>query len=126
MSSIKAGLIAMFGASGFRSRCKLIVLACMVALTAAASAVDRPRVPKIGEVWFSEPVVATPYIDAFRGRLRELGYVDGQTVTIVPRFAHGDAAKLPRLIAELVAMKVDVLYVSPKATADAMRATTTI
>ena len=63
---------------------------------------------------------------AFRDGLRELGYVEGRTITIVSRFARGDPARLPGLVGELVALKVDVLFVTPKAQADAIRATTTI
>src|SRR5882724_3645864 len=41
--------------------------------------------------------------------LRELGYIEGQNLTIEWRFADGDAARLPELAADLVRLKVDVL-----------------
>jgi len=108
-------------------RCGFV--AAVIAITAArplSGAENGQTLPKIGEVWLSEPIVATPYIEAFRSGLRDLGWVDGRTVTIVPRFAHGDAQRLPTIMAELVALNVDVLYVTPRAISVAMQATTTI
>ena len=46
---------------------------------------------------------------AFRDGLRERGYVEGKTVSIESRFANGDAARLPALVAELVALNVKVI-----------------
>jgi putative ABC transport system substrate-binding protein len=83
-------------------------------------------VPRVGEVWLGTPEVAAPYVQAFRDGLRSQGFVDGASVTVVPRFANADPARLPALVADLVAMKVDVLVVTPKAFAQAMAATTTI
>jgi len=37
------------------------------------------------------------------------GYVEGKTVSIESRFANGDAARLPALVAELVALNVKVI-----------------
>jgi putative ABC transport system substrate-binding protein len=41
--------------------------------------------------------------------LRELGYVEGQNLTVEYRWGDGDAARLPALAAELVRLRVDVL-----------------
>ena len=46
---------------------------------------------------------------AFRERLRELGYIDGQNIVMEWRFAKGKADLLPELAAELVLLKVDVI-----------------
>jgi putative tryptophan/tyrosine transport system substrate-binding protein len=43
---------------------------------------------------------------AFQDGIRELGYVEGQTVTMEARFAAG---RLPGLAAELVALQVDLI-----------------
>src|SRR5262245_21006651 len=51
----------------------------------------------------------TARIEAFRQGLRELGYVEGQNLAIEWRFAEGDVDRLPRLAAELVRLKVDVI-----------------
>jgi putative tryptophan/tyrosine transport system substrate-binding protein len=48
---------------------------------------------------------------AFQARLRDLGYVEGQNITIEYRFAASRIELLPRLAEELVALPVDVLVV---------------
>jgi ABC-type uncharacterized transport system substrate-binding protein len=115
-----------------RIRPKQILLVVLVVATInavwgdVANAENRRSVPIIGEVWLSEPVVATPYSNAFHDGLRRLGYIDGSTITIMPRFAYGDPSRLPNLISELLAANVDVLYVTPRAIPDAVRITRTV
>ena len=46
---------------------------------------------------------------AFRERLRELGYVDGQNVVFEPRWGNGQLPRLSSLAAELIVAKVDIL-----------------
>ena len=66
-------------------------------------------------------------IEAFRQGLRELGYVEGQTILLEVRGAEGRAERLPELVAELVGLKVDVLVaVSSAGAVAAKNATQTI
>jgi hypothetical protein len=44
--------------------------------------------------------------EAFRQRLQELGYVEGQSLVIEQRFAEGKLERLPALAAELVRLDV--------------------
>ena len=44
-----------------------------------------------------------------RNRLTQLGYVEGKNVVYEARYAEGDAERLPALVAELLALKPDVL-----------------
>ncbi len=46
---------------------------------------------------------------ALRERLRELGYVEGQTVVFETRWGNGQVARMPGLAAELINLKVDVV-----------------
>jgi putative ABC transport system substrate-binding protein len=64
---------------------------------------------------------------AFRGRMRELGWIEGRNFTLVIRFADGRADRLPQLAADLVQQRVDVILAgsNPGALA-AKRATSTI
>ncbi len=64
---------------------------------------------------------------AFVEGLRELGWVEGQNLTIEDRWAEGKTVRLPELAAELVRLRVDLLFtVSWPAAVAAKRATTTI
>jgi len=64
---------------------------------------------------------------AFRQGLRDAGYTEDRDVTIEWRWANGDYARLPKLAAELVDRKVDVIVADiTVATQEAKRATSTI
>ena len=65
------------------------------------------RTPTIGLLLpYSPP---DPRIDAFRQGLRDLGYIEGQTIQIEYRWAEGKFEKLPHLASDLVRNKVDVI-----------------
>lgn len=66
-------------------------------------------------------------LDSFRSRLRELGYVEGRTIVIESRFAHGKDERYPELAAELLATPLDLLVAwgTPAALA-AKKATTRV
>jgi len=49
--------------------------------------------------------------EAFKQRLRELGYTEGQNLVIEARFAQGERERYPAFAAELVRRKVDCLVV---------------
>ena len=78
----------------------------------------------------SEPdlrVLLSARVEAFRQRLRELGYVEGKNIVIEYRYAEGKGERLPDLAAELVRLKVDVIVTTgPGATLAAKKASATI
>jgi len=49
--------------------------------------------------------------EAFRQGLRELGYVEGQSIVLEPRWAEGQYARYPALAADLVRLKAAVIVV---------------
>jgi putative ABC transport system substrate-binding protein len=51
-----------------------------------------------------------PVIDAFRQRLRELGYTENQNAVFADRYAEFKVERLPQLAAELVKLKPDVIF----------------
>lgn len=51
-------------------------------------------------------------MDAFRERLRELGYAEGRNITIESRFAAGQPGRLRDIASELVGLGVDVIVAS--------------
>jgi putative ABC transport system substrate-binding protein len=69
-----------------------------------------------------------PGVDAFRGALRKLGYVEGRTLAFEYRDAAGKAERLATLADELVRSKVDLIFTpwGPASALAAKRATVTI
>jgi len=62
----------------------------------------------VGWLAIISPATAV-YLPDFRQGLADLGYVEGQNLTIEYRWAEGHVEKLPALAADLVAKKVNVI-----------------
>jgi len=78
-------------------------------------------------IGFAGYYASTARLDDFREALRALGYVEGGNLVIEARYAGGRADRLNAIVAELVALKVDVIVASSTPTAlAAMRSTTSI
>src|SRR5262249_15996136 len=68
-----------------------------------------------------------PNLDALRQGLRQLGYAEGQNISMELRWADSVTDRLPELAAELVRLKVDVICTAgSQATGAAKGATSTI
>ena len=78
----------------------------------AAQAQQPARVPRIGILIASSASLISARVEAFRQRLRELGYVEGKNIFIEYRYAEGKPERMPDLAAELVQLKVDVIVAS--------------
>jgi putative ABC transport system substrate-binding protein len=78
------------------------------------------KVPRLG---FLGPRTRadTPGLLAFLHGLRELGWVDGKNIVIEYRWADGRSDRLPDLVAELVRLKVDVIFAPNTAVAAAAK-----
>ena len=104
-----------------------IALVTLLAISAAlASAEDTRKLPKIGVVFGTNPVIGKPFDEALREGLHSLGYVEGENVLMLRRYAQGDAARFPAMIRELIGLNVDVLLVPNTAVAAAVRSTKTV
>jgi putative ABC transport system substrate-binding protein len=75
----------------------------------AVRAQQAGKVPRIGWLGVSSPSDRPSLFDAFRQRLRELGWIEGQNIVIDYRYAEGRVDRLPDLAAELVRLKVDLI-----------------
>jgi putative tryptophan/tyrosine transport system substrate-binding protein len=88
--------------------------------------------PKTGRVWHIGALMSVYPADAepsqaFRQRLRALGYVEGQNLVIDWRYAQGRDDRLPALAKELVGLNVDLIVADVTlAIRAAMQATSTI
>jgi putative ABC transport system substrate-binding protein len=98
--------------------------AALLAAPRAAEAQTLGRVVKVGILSTINPRT-TAFTEAMVQRLRELGYVEGQSFVIEFRNAEGDVTRLPTLAAELVRLNVDIIVASgPEATLQAARKAT--
>jgi putative ABC transport system substrate-binding protein len=79
-----------------------------VAWPFAARAQQRSKMARLGVLLFSTPQ-GDPQMKAIHIRLRDLGYVEGQNVIVIYRYADGKYERLPDLAAELIAEKPDVV-----------------
>jgi hypothetical protein len=82
----------------------------LVAVPLAAQPQEARKVVRIGllSLAASDPASASRW-KAFRDRLGEPGYVEGQNTTFESRWADGQVGRLRGLAAELIASKVDIL-----------------
>jgi ABC-type uncharacterized transport system substrate-binding protein len=74
-----------------------------------ATRAQQMRLPTIGLLGGATASSQAKWTAAFVERLRELGWVEGQTVAIVYRWVEGRFERSPAIIAEFVRLKVDVI-----------------
>ena len=96
---------------------------CLLAVAAGECQTARPAA-QIGYLSAGSPHREEPWLAALSRGLHELGYVDGKTVVLIPRFAEGRESRLTALAKELVGRKVDVLVTAGESAALAVKAAT--
>src|SRR5437588_9209654 len=74
----------------------------------AARAQQAARVPHIGWIAIGTPQ-GSEFFEAVRQGLRQLGYVEGQSVMIEPRWPADIGDRVPELVRELLALNVQVI-----------------
>ena len=110
------------------SRRVFVVSLCggLLAAPLAADAQQTGKVPRIGVLIPGSPSVpsATQAYGAFQQGLRDLGYVEGQTLRLESRWEEGNPERIPALVAELVRLNVDVIVAGTTPTAVASKQAT--
>lgn len=103
----------------------ILVVAVLLIVGAVAKAQQEKKVHRIG--YLSGRSGPGAFGEVFKTALRELGYVEGQNISITYRWAAEKLDRLPVLAAELVQLKVDVIVTETTPVAQAAKqATTTI
>ena len=82
----------------------------LLATNSSTDAQRREKPSRIGFLGFNDPTSTKEFVDAFRAGLREFGYIESQNIIVEYRWAEGKPERLPKLAAELVSLKVDVIF----------------
>jgi putative ABC transport system substrate-binding protein len=86
--------------------------AASIAWPLAAIAQQSGKLRTIGFLGPNTRSGASDWVAALAQRLRELGWIEGRTVTIEYRWAEGREERLAEIAAEFVRLKVDVIVTS--------------
>jgi putative ABC transport system substrate-binding protein len=101
--------------------------AVLVAASFAAEAQQPAKGPRIGFLVASSPSAFAARDQAFRQRIRELGWIEGKNMASEYRYTDGNRDQLPVLAAELVRLDLDIIVtVGPADTRAAKEATAKI
>jgi putative tryptophan/tyrosine transport system substrate-binding protein len=81
----------------------------VLAASLPAFAQQASKVPHIAYVWLASTGPSAPYAESFRGRMAELGWVEGRNIRADYIDAGGNRAKLDAIMEGLVRDKVDLI-----------------
>jgi putative ABC transport system substrate-binding protein len=113
--------------ANLRRRNFITLLGGAAAVWPLAAGAQQAAMPVVGYLSPTSPSMLTGRLREFHRGLKESGYVEGENVAIVYRWAEGQNDRLPELAAELVRHRVSVIVTGgPPATFAAKAATTTI
>jgi putative ABC transport system substrate-binding protein len=87
----------------------ILVAVVLLAVAVIAEAQKPARISRIGFLIAASASFYSTRVEAFRQRLRDLGYVEGKNILIEYRYAEGKLERLPDLAAEVVRLRVDVI-----------------
>jgi putative ABC transport system substrate-binding protein len=96
----------------------------LLAAPLAAGAQPAGKVWRVGHLGISAVSPADPIWEAFRIGMREHGYTEGQNLLIERRYAEGREERYPGFVAELLALKVDMILTTSTQAALAAKAAT--
>jgi ABC-type uncharacterized transport system substrate-binding protein len=92
---------------------RILCLSLTIAMVVAGAEVEGQQPKKIPRIGYLSPGDATSEstrIEAIRQALREIGYIEGQNIAMEYRYADGKPNRAPELAAELVRLRVDIIW----------------
>ena len=95
--------------SRLKSKTVIALYAILVSLSFAAHAQQANQVSRIGYLSNTNPAREFTRSEVIRLALRELGYIEGQNITIEYRYTEGKPDRAAELAGELVRLKVDII-----------------
>jgi putative ABC transport system substrate-binding protein len=101
----------------------LAILVLVVGCMEMAEAQQAKKTPRIG--FLALLAGPSPVEEVFLQELRDLGYIEGQNISIEYRWAAGKVDRLPLLAEELVRLKVDLIVARATPAVQAAKNTTT-
>jgi putative tryptophan/tyrosine transport system substrate-binding protein len=110
-------------------RAALLAMLTLLAVPFESEGQQPKKIPRLCFLTFDPGTLQSqsPRFDAFFEGLRDLGYLDGQTITIDYLSANGRGEQFPALAAECLRLKADIIAVSTTPAAQAAKnATRTI
>ena len=90
-------------------RCAIASLAALAPAASNPARAQAQRNARVAWVTIARPEPDSPFLHGFRGRLRDLGWVEGRNLTIDTWGGDGTPARMNALLAQVVASKPDVI-----------------
>jgi len=87
----------------------IVCLLLTIFLATVSDAQQAMKVHQIGYLSAIDKATESPRIEAIRLALREIGYVEGQNIATIYRYADGNFPQIAKLAQELVRLKVNVI-----------------
>jgi putative ABC transport system substrate-binding protein len=103
---------------------EILAMAFCAILGAFSNSASAQQVPRLGFLGTNSPSDISARIEAFRQGLRDFGYIEGQNIVIEYRWAEGKPDRLPKLAAELVNLRVDIIVTHGEAAIRALKQAT--
>jgi len=99
----------------------LVLSAMLLALSFTVDAQQPKKIPWVCYLIGSTASGSAESLKPFRERLRELGYIEGQNISMESRYWDGKIERLPSLAAELVRLNCDVILTTGTEAAEASK-----